>query len=143
MSYYPSQSYNSYQAPYTQYGQPTPAHYASQYPQAPLPPGYAPYAAPPPGAVKQGSPPPETPVPVVPVVPAVTPELASRAMERLLSMELRDIGFDAAEPAALKRLELDVAACSFPSPPSPSSPLPRVGLAQVNSLNVIRSIYQL
>lgn len=74
-------------------------------------PGYPGY--PPPGAIKQGSPPPEPPTPVVPIVPAVNPELASRAMQRLLSVELRDIGFDAAEPAALKRLELDVAACSF------------------------------
>ena len=107
MSYYPPQNYGSYQTPYTQYSQP--GQYSSQYPQGSL----AAYPAYPPGGVKQGSPPPEAPAPAVPVVPSVTPELASRALQRLLSVELRDIGFDSAEPAALKRLELDVAACSF------------------------------
>lgn len=110
MSYYPPQSYGSYQTPYTQYPQPTP-QYPTQFPQGPLP-NY-PY---PPGAVNQGSPPPDPPTPTVPAAPTVTPEIASRALQRLLSVELRDIGFDAAEPAALKRLELDVAACSFSFP---------------------------
>ena len=112
MSYYPPQSYGSYQAPYTQYS--APGQYGPQYPQGPIP-GYAPYPAPgAPGGVNPNEPPAEIPTPVVPIVPAVTPELASRAMQRLLSVELHDIGFDAAEPAALKRLELDVAACSSP-----------------------------
>ncbi|KAI0284993.1 hypothetical protein BGY98DRAFT_910261 [Russula aff. rugulosa BPL654] len=39
---------------------------------------------------------------------AVDPEIASRAMNRSISAELRHEGFDAAEPAALSRLEAEV-----------------------------------
>lgn len=42
---------------------------------------------------------------------AVDPEIASRAMNRSISAELRHEGFDAAEPAALSRLEAEVVHC--------------------------------
>lgn len=42
---------------------------------------------------------------------AVDPEIASRAMNRSISAELKYEGFDAAEPAALSRLEAEVVHC--------------------------------
>jgi hypothetical protein len=42
---------------------------------------------------------------------AVDPEIASRAMNRSISAELKYEGFDAAEPAALSRLEDEVVHC--------------------------------
>ena len=64
-----------------------------------------------PAQVKPPSPPPEPHT--APDVPAVSSELASHALERLVSAELSHAGFDSAEPAALRRLELEVIACSF------------------------------
>jgi transcription initiation factor TFIID subunit 8 len=42
---------------------------------------------------------------------AVDPEIASRAMNRCISAELKYEGFDAAEPAAIGRLEAEVVHC--------------------------------
>ncbi|KAI0824612.1 hypothetical protein BC628DRAFT_1410748 [Trametes gibbosa] len=44
-----------------------------------------------------------------PELPGVSPQLASHAMQRLLSSELRDAGFDSAEASAMRRLEREVA----------------------------------
>ncbi|KAI0939570.1 hypothetical protein AcW1_004561 [Taiwanofungus camphoratus] len=101
MSYYPPQAYGQYQTQYPSY--PNQNHYPSQYsPQTPT----ATYPVYQPSQIKQGTPPPE-PQPA-PELPAITPGLASNALQRLLSLELRDIGFDSAQPAALRRLELEV-----------------------------------
>lgn len=43
----------------------------------------------------------------------VTSDVASRALHRLMSVELKAEGFDVAEPAAMKLLELEVVACTF------------------------------
>ncbi|KAI0370204.1 hypothetical protein BV20DRAFT_966828 [Pilatotrama ljubarskyi] len=45
-----------------------------------------------------------------PELPGVSPQLASHAMQRLISSELRDAGFESADAAAVRRLELEVAA---------------------------------
>ena len=42
----------------------------------------------------------------------VNPEIASRAMHRFISAELKHEGFDAADPAALGRLEAEVVHCA-------------------------------
>jgi transcription initiation factor TFIID subunit 8 len=42
---------------------------------------------------------------------AVDPEIASKAMNRFISAELKYEGFDAAEPAVLSRLEAEVVHC--------------------------------
>lgn len=42
---------------------------------------------------------------------AVDPEIASKAMNRSISAELKHEGFDAAEPAVLSRLEAEVVHC--------------------------------
>lgn len=47
-----------------------------------------------------------------PELPGVSPQLASHAMQRLLSSELRDAGFDSAEASAMRRLEREVAECA-------------------------------
>lgn len=43
----------------------------------------------------------------------VDPEIASKSMNRFISTELKYEGFDAAEPAALSRLEAEVVNCTF------------------------------
>ncbi|KAI0356566.1 hypothetical protein OH77DRAFT_1589013 [Trametes cingulata] len=48
--------------------------------------------------------------PSAPELPGVSPQLASHAMQRLISSELRDAGFESAEAGAVRRLELEVAA---------------------------------
>lgn len=42
---------------------------------------------------------------------SITPQVASQAIQKLVSNELRDVGFDSAQPSALRNLELEVAAC--------------------------------
>ena len=58
-----------------------------------------------------------SPVPEIPPPPpdltSITPEVASRAMHRLITSELRDAGFDSAQTAAVKRVETEVIACTF------------------------------
>ena len=43
---------------------------------------------------------------------AVSPEVASKAIRRLIYFSLKEAGFDAATPAAIQRLEAEVTACS-------------------------------
>lgn len=105
MSHYPPQAYGVFQPQYPAYnGQ---NHYPSQYPAQGA--AVAAYPAYPPVQAKPPSPPPEPHT--APDVPAVNSELASHALERLVSAELSRAGFDSAETAALQRLELEVAAC--------------------------------
>ncbi|OBZ76939.1 hypothetical protein A0H81_03613 [Grifola frondosa] len=85
MSYYPSQAYGSYQAPYSSY--PNQNYYPSQYP-AQSAPGYSLYQQ---SQAKPSTPPPES---------HTAPELPA----------LRHAGFDSAQPSALQRLESEVVA---------------------------------
>lgn len=102
--------YGTYQtspaAPYTPYQS---GHYPTQYPQAPV--------AAPAHPVHESVPTKSTPPPEIPPPPpdlsSVTPQVASQAIQRLLSLELRDVEFDAAQPLALQRLEHAVIACQF------------------------------
>ncbi|KZT12925.1 uncharacterized protein LAESUDRAFT_753960 [Laetiporus sulphureus 93-53] len=98
MSYFPPQTYGQYQTQYP--------HYPSQYPAQGQP--LAGYPVYPPGQAKPATPPPEPHT--APELSAVSPELASHALQRLVSAELRGNGFETAEPATLIRLELEVAA---------------------------------
>lgn len=101
-TYYPpssSQSYGSYQAPYPNH--PTQNQYSAQFAaqsgQSPYP-GYQP-----------SSPAPE---PIsAPDIPAVTSEIGSQIIQRLISSELHQAGFDAAQPTAVLRLEQEVVTC--------------------------------
>ncbi|THH17607.1 hypothetical protein EW146_g3235 [Bondarzewia mesenterica] len=109
MSSYPqsqayAQAYGSYQASYAHY--PSQTHYPSaNYAQLPAPsPSYATLFNPP-----KKSPSPE-PVLPPPAQSDVTPQVASKAMQRLMTAEMKNEGFDAAEPAAMKLLELEVVA---------------------------------
>ena len=105
-----TQGYQPY--PAANYGYTT-AYYPA-YPARPGAPGFAydPTAA---GAAfshPQGGP------PTAPEIPGMSAQLASHAMQRLISVEMRDAGFEAAEPGAIRRLELEVAACTS-QPPRP------------------------
>ena len=51
--------------------------------------------------------------PPPPDLTSITPEVASRAMHRLITSELRDLGFDSAQLSAVKRIEIEVIACTF------------------------------
>lgn len=42
---------------------------------------------------------------------SVTSQIASKAVHRLISTQLRSTGYDSAQPQALRRLELEVVAC--------------------------------
>ncbi|KAK0453342.1 hypothetical protein EV421DRAFT_672489 [Armillaria borealis] len=68
-------------------------------------PAYYPYTAAAAAPQLQPEPSPPSPVP-----PAVSPAAASEATQRLVSAELKRAGFDAAEPAAVVRLEHEVVA---------------------------------
>lgn len=48
-----------------------------------------------------------------PPEPAVTPDVASKALKRLITFELKKAGFERAAQPALERLELEVATCMF------------------------------
>ncbi|KAJ6510039.1 hypothetical protein C8R47DRAFT_779286 [Mycena vitilis] len=100
-SYYPYQpvpaatpSYN----PYSQYSAQA-ASYGSYFPT------YHPPAPPP----RVTPPPPDLPPPP-PDLTSITPQIASKALDRLIMSELRDAGFSAAQPQAMERLERDVVA---------------------------------
>ncbi|KAI0091866.1 hypothetical protein BDY19DRAFT_884437 [Irpex rosettiformis] len=100
---YPA-SYGTQQQQYAQ-ATATPAQYPAQYPQA----QQAYYSAPYPSAnipLKSQSPPPE--LPTAPEVLDVTPEVASKSIQKLILFGLKEVGFDAAEPQALQRLEAEV-----------------------------------
>ncbi|KAL7282169.1 hypothetical protein PYCCODRAFT_1439056 [Trametes coccinea BRFM310] len=96
-----AQTFQSYPAPGT-YGY-TPGYYPGYPPR----PGAAyPYDAAAAGAAQQ----PQVGPHSAPEIPGVSPQLASHAMQRLISSELRDAGFESAEAGAIRRLELEVAA---------------------------------
>jgi hypothetical protein len=63
----------------------------------------------------RSSPAPDIPPPP-PDLTSITPQVASRAMHRLIISELRDVGFDSAQLSAVKRIELEVVACTFELP---------------------------
>lgn len=46
-----------------------------------------------------------------PPEPSVTPRVASKAIERLVTIELQNAGFERAVQPALERLEVEVATC--------------------------------
>lgn len=131
MSHYPPQAYGVFQPQYPAYdGQ---NHYPSQYPAQGA--HVAAYPAYPHVQARLTSPPPEPHT--APDVPAVNSELASHAIERLASAELSRAGFDSAEPAALRRLELEVAAC-----PSASLALLIRKLTGGRCLQVVEELYK-
>ncbi|KAJ7774294.1 hypothetical protein DFH07DRAFT_800945 [Mycena maculata] len=96
-SYYPNQtplssSYN----PYSQY--------SAQYGQAYFPTYHPP---PPPRVI---TPPPSDLPPPPPDLTSITPNVASKAIQRLIASELRDAGFSGAQPQVMESLERDVVA---------------------------------
>ncbi len=52
-------------------------------------------------------------VPPEPPEPAVTKNVASRAIESLVLLELQEAGYERAERHAVQRLELEVSTCAF------------------------------
>ncbi|TCD71354.1 hypothetical protein EIP91_011125 [Steccherinum ochraceum] len=104
MNYYSAQGYGSFQAStYPAYT--TQAQFQGQYTGQAPPSGYSIYAAGP--SNLPTSPHDATPSPDL---PAVSPDIASAAVQRLLLSELQDAGFDAASPMALQRFENEVVA---------------------------------
>jgi hypothetical protein len=89
-----------------------PSHYPTQFTQTPqFPLSQNPYAALGPfQRHSRYSPPPELPPPP-PDLTSVDPRVASQAIERLILVGLRDAGFTAAQPVALRRLEHEVVTC--------------------------------
>jgi transcription initiation factor TFIID subunit 8 len=61
-----------------------------------------------------------SPVPDIPPPPpdltSITPEIASRVIRRLVVSECRDAGFDSAQLPAVKRIEIELIACTFDLP---------------------------
>ena len=98
--------YQSYPpaAPAATYG-----YTAGYYPGYPPRPGAAGYTFDPAGgaasAYPQGGP------PTAPEISGVSSEIASKALQRLISVEMRDAGFESAEGGAMRRLELELASC--------------------------------
>ncbi|KAG6331032.1 hypothetical protein ID866_8053 [Astraeus odoratus] len=101
----------TYQAPYPAFvaapGQPAAVAYPAQFAAA----GYP---------VLYGLPPPNpatTPNyhPVSPDIHAISPEIVSKQMQKLIVAQLKQTPFDAIEPAALLRLEMEVVACKMPT----------------------------
>jgi len=80
----PSRHYQSH------YGPPAAQHHSVQLPKPPS----VPHRLPPPP----------------PDFASVTPQIASQTVQRLISSQLRDAGYEAAQPQALRRLEIEVAA---------------------------------
>ena len=50
-------------------------------------------------------------VPPPPAEPTVTPKVAENATRRLVTAELKNVGFENAEPMTVRQLELEVQAC--------------------------------
>lgn len=110
------QSYGTYQQPYPiiyasgsgtnpQLLQSVTAHYPTRFP--PPPPttsGYQ-FNAQPPG---------QPIVAVAETIPSISPEIASREVQRLILAQLKTSKYDSIEPPALKRLEIEVVACTRP-----------------------------
>lgn len=97
------------------YTNPYSNHYPNQYPAAtagnlaataglPTPLSYFPPF--------QVQPPIATPAPPDPPEPTVTPRVASKAVERLVTLELQSVGFEKAEPSAVDRLQVEVSTCT-------------------------------
>ncbi|KAF7355108.1 hypothetical protein MSAN_01426400 [Mycena sanguinolenta] len=106
-SYYPYQpvpaatpAYNPYSQYNAQQYTAQAASYASYFPPAYHPP-------PPPARV---TPPPPDQPPPPPDLTSITPQVASKAIQRLIVSELRDSGFASAQPLAVECLERDVVA---------------------------------
>ncbi len=100
MSYYPSQAYGAYspaQQPYSAY--PSSTQYNAQY--------QSPTQAFSSTAMKSAT----SEQPSAPVVSEVTPTVASQALQKVVSSELRLAGFSSVQPLALQRLELEFVAC--------------------------------
>ncbi|KAJ7283845.1 hypothetical protein C8J57DRAFT_1171768 [Mycena rebaudengoi] len=93
-------SYN----PYSQYS----AQAVAAYSQSAYPQGYFPTFVPAP-APKLSPPPPDLPPPP-PDLTSITPNVASKAIQRLIMSELRDAGFSGAQALAVETLERDVVA---------------------------------
>ncbi|KAF5388266.1 hypothetical protein D9615_000173 [Tricholomella constricta] len=99
----PATFYNPYPA-HTHY----PSHYTPAPPQS-IPTGLSffppfPHVQPP-----RVSPVPDLPPPP-PDLTSITPDVATRALQRLISVELRDAGFHSAQADAVKRIEVEVVA---------------------------------
>ena len=73
-------------------------------------------------------------VPTAPEIPGVSPQLASHAIQRLISSEMRDAGFETAEAGAVRRLELEVVSCELCCSSVPH-PFPHGGL-------VVQQLYE-
>ena len=73
-------------------------------------------------------------VPTAPEIPGVSPQLASHAIQRLISFEMRDAGFETAEAGAVRRLELEVVSCELCCSSVPH-PFPHGGL-------VVQQLYE-
>ena len=91
-------------SPATTYG-----YTAGYYPGYPPRPGAAGYTFDP--AAAGASPHPQGGPPTAPEISGVSSELASKALQRLISVEMRDAGFESAEGGAVRRLELELASC--------------------------------
>lgn len=102
-----TQPYSTYPQAYSQY--PTqsypPVNYASQAQGAVFPGFQVPYSRKDPTSWIDALTPQE--------LSGVSPETASRVMHRFISAELKHEGFDAAEPAALDRLEAEAVHCGL------------------------------
>jgi hypothetical protein len=48
-----------------------------------------------------------------PAEPDVTPEIAEKAIRKLVMVELKNAGFEKAEPMTVKQLEYEVQACEY------------------------------
>jgi hypothetical protein len=51
--------------------------------------------------------------PSPPAEPSVTPSIADGAVRKLVSVELKSVGFEKGEPTAVRRLEYEVQACEW------------------------------
>jgi transcription initiation factor TFIID subunit 8 len=91
---------DAYNIPYSNH---YPNHYPSSVSTIPTPLSYFPFQQQ--LQVKTEPTPPEPPEPVV------TPKVASKAIERLILLELQHAGFESAEKSTVNRLELEVSTC--------------------------------
>jgi hypothetical protein len=111
------QSYGTYQQPYPivyaagsgppQLLQPAVAHYPHRFPPPPPPPAASTYQF-------HVQPTRQTSVAVAEIIPDISPELASKEVQRLILAQLQTSEYDSIEPPALKRLEKEVVACMRP-----------------------------
>lgn len=115
-AYYPPQQYGSY-AQYSTFSA-TP-QYPTQYPsqsqsqsQSPSQP-QTPYPLYQTQQFRPPSPPPD--VPAAPDISEVSPDVASRTLQRVILSELKHAGFESTLPPVLLRLELETAACAWRS----------------------------